>query len=119
MLSASAPLESAARSRRAWKRARRNSDSFPACASYRDEVVSGLDMSVLNEIGPADKELQSYLLGLLPDEDAERLDELSIIDDQVAERLRIVEDDLVDAYVNGELTGATLERFESHYLASE
>src|SRR5262245_48159390 len=78
-----------------------------------------MDMSVLNEIRPPHKEPQSYLLGLLPDEDAERLDELSIIDDQVAERLRIVEDDLVDAYVNGELTGATLERFESHYLASE
>ena len=76
-------------------------------------------MSVLNEIAPTDGELQSYLLGLLPDEDAERLDELSIIDDQVAERLRIVEDDLVDAYINGELAGETLERFESSYLASE
>jgi len=76
-------------------------------------------MSPLTEAALDDRQLERYLLGLLPEGDAERLDELSITDDNVAERLRIVEDDLVDAYVSGELAGELLERFESFYLSSE
>ncbi len=75
-------------------------------------------MTPLHEPGPEDQ-LVSYLLGLLPDEEAERLDELNIADEEFAWRLRVVEDDLIDAYVTGALTGDTLERFESFYLASE
>src|SRR5580765_7224603 len=74
-------------------------------------------MSLPDKPAQAD-ELVQYLLGLLPPEDAERLDEASIVDDDVAARLRSVEDDLVDAYVRGALTGETLTRFESHYLLS-
>jgi hypothetical protein len=59
-----------------------------------------------------------YLLGALPDAETERLDELSITDDEFAESLRAAEMDLVDAYVLGELTGADLQRFKTHYLAS-
>ena len=66
-----------------------------------------------------DDQLVRYLLGLLPDEDAERIDEMNLADHQIAWRLRVVEDDLVDAYVSGTLAGATLERFESFYLSSE
>ena len=58
------------------------------------------------------------MLGLLPDEATERLDEASIADDEVAARLRSVETDLIDSYVRGQLAGATLERFESYYLSS-
>lgn len=65
-----------------------------------------------------DQTLTRYLLGALPDAEAERLDELSFTDDDFAERLQSAEKDLVDAYVQGELRGATLERFKSHYLAS-
>jgi hypothetical protein len=54
----------------------------------------------------------------LSEEETERLDELSITDDEIAWRLRGVEDDLVDAYVGGSLEGDTLERFESFYLSS-
>jgi hypothetical protein len=68
--------------------------------------------------GQEDRRLIRYVLGLLPDEDAERLDEQSIVDDEFAARLRSVEDDLVDAYVRGALEGELLERFESFYLAS-
>jgi hypothetical protein len=76
-------------------------------------------MSLPDRSGPADdRQLARYLLGLLPDQEAERLDEASIADDEVATRLRVVEDDLVDAYVSGTLSGELLERFESHYLAS-
>ena len=65
-----------------------------------------------------DDQLINYLLGCLPEEEAERLDEESIVDDELAARLRLVEDDLVDAYASGTLTGETLQRFESFYLTS-
>ncbi len=50
-----------------------------------------------------DRQLIRYLLGLLPDEEAELYDEQSIVDDDLAARLRLVENDLVDAYVRGTL----------------
>jgi hypothetical protein len=67
---------------------------------------------------PEDRQLIRYVLGMLSDTDAERLDEQSIVDDEIAARLRSVENDLVDAYVRGALEGELLERFESFYLAS-
>jgi hypothetical protein len=66
-----------------------------------------------------DQLLTRYLLGALPAEQTERLDELSIVDDELAARLGAVEYDLVDAYVRGETTGEDLARFESFYLSSE
>jgi hypothetical protein len=63
-------------------------------------------------------QLVRYLLGLLPEEEAERLDEQSIVAEEFAARLECVENDLVDAYVRGALEGEILERFESFYLAS-
>src|SRR5215203_1106443 len=75
-------------------------------------------MSLLHEPELDDQQLVRYLLGLLPDEAAELLDELSITDTEVADRLRSVEDDLVDDYVRGALAGESLDRFESVYLAS-
>src|SRR5262245_5743329 len=65
-----------------------------------------------------DQRLVQYLLDLLPPDETQSLDEASITDDAVAARLHVVEQDLVDTYVRGGLTGETLTRFESHYLAS-
>jgi hypothetical protein len=62
--------------------------------------------------------LVRYLLGLFPEREMARLDELTVVDDHMASRLQDVENDLVDAYVRGTLTGELLTRFESHYLAS-
>jgi hypothetical protein len=59
-----------------------------------------------------------YLLGSTSEEETERLDELSIADDEFVSKLSSAENDLVDAYVRGELEGETLERFKSFYLAS-
>jgi hypothetical protein len=64
-------------------------------------------------------ELTQYLLGNLHGEECERLDELSIADDEFAGRLRSAENDLVDAYVRGQLRGDALRDFESHYLATD
>src|SRR5262245_28221113 len=65
-----------------------------------------------------DNELRQYLLGSLPEGETEVFDELSIVDNTFVERLDAVEDDLIDDYVYGEISGAELARFESHYLAS-
>jgi hypothetical protein len=65
-----------------------------------------------------DQTLTQYLLGSLSEAETERLDELSLTDDEVAEALRVVEQDLVDAYVQDELSEAARARFKSHYLAS-
>ena len=62
--------------------------------------------------------LVKYLLGSLPEAEAERLDELYITDGEFAAELSAAENDLVDAYVQGELTGPELERFRVYYLTS-
>src|SRR5256885_7056027 len=64
------------------------------------------------------QKLTQYLLGSLPMAEAERLDELSVTDDEVAEALRSVENDLIDAYVQDELDEAERAKFKTHYLAS-
>ena len=65
-----------------------------------------------------DQVLIRYLLGSLPEEEAERLDELSVADDAFAWRLSAAENDLVDAYVRGELSGDNLAQFKKSYLSS-
>ncbi len=60
-----------------------------------------------------------YLLGTLPDEEAEPMDERSVTDDELAGRLAEAENDLVDSYVRGELSREERERFEAHYLSTE
>jgi hypothetical protein len=62
--------------------------------------------------------LTRYLLGTLPETEAEPLDELSIADDEFAARLEDVENDLVDAYVRGQVSGSRRGEFETRYLAS-
>lgn len=62
--------------------------------------------------------LEDYLLGLLSEAETEQLDELSVTDETFAWRLRAAEDDLVDAYVRGDLPAQTRARFEEFYLAS-
>jgi len=66
----------------------------------------------------SDDQLVNYVLDCLPEEEAERLDELSIIDDELSARLRMIEDDLVDAYASGTLSSERRQRFESFYLGS-
>jgi hypothetical protein len=75
-------------------------------------------MSLPHASGHDDDRLTRYVLGLLPEEERERLDEASIADDEVAARLRIVESDLIEGYVRGTLDGDTRKRFESYYLSS-
>src|SRR5689334_22723866 len=75
-------------------------------------------MSLSQESPHSDDQLVRYLLGQLTDEEAERVDELSIADEEAAWRLRAAEDDLVDAYVRGRLDDLTRSRFERVYLVT-
>lgn len=65
-----------------------------------------------------DQLIYKYLLGLLSEEEAERLDSFIFEDDEFAYRLQAVEDDLIDSYVKGELTGRQLENFKANYLVT-
>lgn len=65
-----------------------------------------------------DEVLSRFLLGSLPAEEAERLEELTTTDDEFALRLDAVENDLVDAFARGDLSGDKLEQFEKSYLSS-
>ena len=65
-----------------------------------------------------DQYLVRYLVGALPAEEADRLDQLSVVDDDFVWRLREIENDLVDSYVRSELNGETLARFKAFYMAT-
>lgn len=73
----------------------------------------------MNEQPYNNQALNAYLLGALSAAEAERFDERSFTDEDFAVALSAAEKDLVDGYVRGELAGATLERFENYYLASD
>jgi hypothetical protein len=75
-------------------------------------------MSAAQQPEPSEQQLTRYLLGALSEEEAERLDQLSIADEEFALRLNVVENDLVDAYVRGELKGEAQDRFDKYYLSS-
>jgi len=72
----------------------------------------------MSEQRNSDPPIEDYLLGALTEAEAERLDELSVTNHEFAETLNAWEKELVDAYVNGELTGVALEQFKFFYLTS-
>jgi hypothetical protein len=63
----------------------------------------------------SDDYLVRYLVGDLPEDEAERLDERSIADDEFALRLRVLENDLVDRIVRGKARDLSLGRFAGRY----
>ncbi len=65
-----------------------------------------------------DDTLVRYLLGELPDGDAGDLEQAVLTDGGLFEQLRAIEDDLVDAYVRGELSTRETRSFESRFLAT-
>ena len=77
-----------------------------------------MEMPLPRDMRHDDDRLVRYLLGALTEDETQRVEEDSLVDDDLAARLRLVEDDLVDAYARGNLTGDRLARFEAFYLAS-
>ena len=67
---------------------------------------------------PDDAAIRGYLLGRLPEADADALEEAYFGRPDILERIRGVEDDLLDDYVAGRLEPAEVHALESRYLAS-
>ena len=65
-----------------------------------------------------DSGLRRYLLGLLPEGEAEALETEYLARPEVLERLRSLEDDLLDDYAAGRLDRDDTAAFEGRYLAS-
>ncbi|MGA9767405.1 MAG: hypothetical protein WBV94_00075 [Blastocatellia bacterium] len=67
-----------------------------------------------------DKEgiLFKYLLGELSEQEQEQIEENYFDDDEFFDRMLVVEDELIDAYVGHRLSISEQERFENHFLRS-
>jgi cell division protein FtsB len=61
--------------------------------------------------------MRRYLLGLLPEPEQVALEERFFEDGEILREMRAVEQDLVDAYVRGQLGPDEKSVFESHYLS--
>jgi len=61
--------------------------------------------------------MRRYLLGLLPEPEQAALEERFFEDGEILSEMRAVEQDLVDAYVRGQLGPDEKSVFESHYLS--
>jgi len=73
---------------------------------------------MLNQRTYSDNQLVKYLLGMSSGAEREQFDELGFVDDEFTEHLQVVEDDLMDSYHRGELSGEELARFRERYLNS-
>ena len=60
--------------------------------------------------------IRQYLLGQLPTEESSQIEERLFTDGAFYEELLIAEDELVDDYLAGELSGSDRERCETHFL---
>ncbi|HEV2991889.1 MAG TPA: hypothetical protein VG759_25860 [Candidatus Angelobacter sp.] len=67
---------------------------------------------------PESHELVQYLLGKLPSERLESIEQRILLDDDFHQEAKIAEEDLLDDYVNGELTLEDRRLFETNFLTS-
>lgn len=65
------------------------------------------------------QKLKAYLLGEPSGADADAFDEASFTDENFGAALSAAENDLIDAYLQNELRGAELKKFESVYLSTK
>ena len=62
--------------------------------------------------------LKSYLLGDLNPDEQEHLEQRLMADADVFEELHRIEDELIDDYLEGSLSGRERERFENFFLTA-
>jgi len=65
-----------------------------------------------------DERIIAYLLEELPEEDSERFEKECFAQDSWPEQISLVEDDLIDGYLRGDLTPEQRRRFEQNYLTT-
>jgi len=68
--------------------------------------------------GLADQNIRRYLLGILAEEEQQRLEASLLTSDELFDELLMAEDELVDEYINGQLAETERERFEQHFLVT-
>jgi hypothetical protein len=66
-----------------------------------------------------DERIISYLLEELPDEELKQFEDECFAGESWPPEINVVEGDLIDAYLRGELTPARRQRFEQNYLTTE
>jgi hypothetical protein len=66
-----------------------------------------------------DQTIVRYLLNELSEEDQARLEDAYLADGSLFEQVRAMEEELIEDYVKGDLSGPERRLFERHYLASE
>ncbi len=65
-----------------------------------------------------EKQIVSYLLGELIDDEQVLVEERVLTDDAYFDLLRAAEDDLIDEYLSGTLSADARQRFETHFLCT-
>lgn len=63
-------------------------------------------------------EIMQYLLGILPEEARQRVEQRLLTDEDFFEELLVSEDELTDLYLNENLSSEDRDRFESHFLST-
>ena len=64
------------------------------------------------------RSLKQYLLGQLSQEEQKQLEVRLLTDQQFLEELLMVEDDLIDDYLDDSLSEQEREKFEQHFLST-
>jgi len=67
--------------------------------------------------GVDDITIRRYLLGQATDLEQQQAEELLLMDETGRRQIAIVEDELIEEYLAGELSGDELSSFESHFMA--
>lgn len=65
-----------------------------------------------------DERIIAYLLEELPEEDSKRFEEECFAQESWPDQISLVEDDLIDGYLRGDLTPEQRRRFEQNYLTT-
>ncbi len=65
-----------------------------------------------------DATIVRYLLGQLPDAERDHFEDRYFVNEALHEQLQAIEEELIDAYVDGELTGEDLTCFERLFIGS-
>jgi len=65
-----------------------------------------------------DERIIAYLLEELPEEDSKRFEEECFAQESWPEQISLVEDDLIDGYLRGDLTPEQRRHFEQNYLTT-
>ena len=66
---------------------------------------------------PNDATIRAYLLGQMKSDDlVQRIDELMLSNDKFSENIDVIEDEIIEEYVDGTLSAAEKKAVESHFL---